>query len=415
MSGLTQTQGSLTIVDFNDAPMLQAAIDVTGGTPTQVYVSDTSEYSTGNDWSTTSLDLVPRLYKSGATPQELCADAGELVVVNWFQNFTGSWVAITDTADYSLTNSGRGGLSITDNVLGVVTKQGKIKAEITYTDSLTGLSVTAITILDVNVIGTQLGSVALILTTDNGLTFKNGAVDSNQSITVTAALLRGSTEDTTDLTYVWAQDGDVIAGETTSTLTRTPADVFSKAVISCTASDSVLGDSYSNSLQILDVTDPIQVNISSDIGNIFKVGEANMATLTSTLYQNGYPISTPAGAGYLWVLLDKLGSATSWTGYSGVTEFIRTGSGSLGSNKISIDNSTGIFPGYDVTGTGVPVGTKVNRVDGTTLYITENLTTTGTSYGFKLDNNEMYSSVNTKSVTNDDITVRGTVVAKVFF
>ena len=417
MADLTQTQGSLTIVDFNDAPMLQASIDVITGAPTQVYVSDLSDYSAGNDWSTVNLKLVPRLYRSGTPPVNVVTETDDEVTVTWHQNFSGSWTEITNGGNYSLANNGRDSLTVTGNVLGFKTKQGKIKAEITYQDPLTFLSTTGVALFDVNVIGTQLGSVALILTTDTGLTFKNGSTDSNQSISITAELLRGSTPDTTDLVYTWYQDGDVIAGEVSSTLTRVPDDIFSKAVISCTVSDTALGDSYTNSVQILDVTDPIQVNIVSNIGNIFKVGAGNTARLTANLYRNGSPISSPTSAGYVWALLDKSGAPVSWATGGGVPNISRSGTGVSGDNFVTIPNVAALKVGYDAEGSNIPSGAKINRIDGTKVYLTESLIANGTSYTFGLDSHEKLSAPlqTYVDVSHNDISVRGTVVAKVLF
>lgn len=422
MADLTQTQGSLTIVDFNDAPMLQASIEVDTGSPTQVYKTDSSSYSAGDDWSVNNLKLIPQLFKSGSSPIEVCSDAGSLVEVEWYHNFDGSWHLILDTdVGYSLANLGRDSMTISSNVLGIVTRQGQIKSEIKYTDNLTGLSTIGVSILNVNVIGTQTGSVALILTPDRGLTFKNGATANNNPITLTADLMRGSAIDDSDLTITWFQDGDEKQSLTSpavgwNTYEVTAADVFSKAVISCTAYDSALDDTYTNSVQIIDVTDPIQVEVSSDIGNIFKVGEANLAKLTAKMYQNGYPIDAlPAGIGYIWVLLNSVGNPRPWSSGGGAADVVISGTGIAGNNFVTLANTTNIYTGYDISGTGIPLNTKINRIDGLKVYLTEKLTANGSLYTFGLDDHEKYTSVDYLNITDADISVRGTIVAKVFF
>lgn len=434
MVPLIQAQGDFTIVDFNDAPMLQAAIDYTAGKPMQIYKTDSASYNTGDDWAVTNLVLMPRLYISGATPIEVCANGSYTVTVKWYHNNSGSWVAIntnettlTDTTNFAFVGTAaRGGIKIKANLLGIITKTAQVKAEITYTDALSTLSSTSVALFDISVFATQKGSVGLFITSDNGLSFKNGALNQADSLTLTAMLMRGSTVDTTNLTYVWKQDGVIISGATASTYTVTAAQVFGDSVFACTVTDSIEGDSYTNTVKITDMLDPIDVNIMSDVGDMFKAGTTITATLTANLYQSGQPIAVPAGAGFLWSLLNKDGAATDWISgtdntptQGAYTTGALVGTGALGANYLTGLTLTNIRVGQSVTGVGVPAGTRVNKIDTVIVpnrvYLTTNLTAAGTSYTFSLANNEKVTTTNTATVTDGDITVRGRILAKVFF
>lgn len=431
---LTQAQGDFTIVDFNDAPMLQGAIDYTAGKAQQIYKADSASYNTGDDWAVTNLVLMPRLYISGATPIEVCANAGYTVTVKWFHNNSGSWVGVnsnettlTDSTNFAFVGTAaRGGIKIKTNMLGIITKTAQIKAEITYTDALSTLSSTSIALFDISVFATQKGSTALILTSNNGLTFKNGALNQTDSLILTATLMRGSTVDTTNLTYVWKQDGVTISGATASTYTVTAAQVFGDSVFACTVTDTVELDNYTNTVKITDMLDPIDVNITSDVGDMFKAGTAITATLTANLYQSGQPLAVPVGAGFLWSLLNASGAATDWiSGTDGTptqgayTTGALTGVGAINTNYLTGITLTNVRVGHSVTGTGVPAGTRVNKIDTVIVpnrvYLTDNLTAAGTSYTFALANNEKVTTANTTTVTDGDITVRGRIMAKVLF
>jgi hypothetical protein len=435
---LTQAQGDFTIVDFNDAPMLQALIDKTAGNPYQIYKADSATYNAGNSWDTTkdagvNLVLLPRLYVSGLPPVEVCADAGKTVTVNWYHDNSGSFVLINssqtvlaDATNFAFVNtSARYGIKITKNFLGVATKSAKLKAEITYTDPISTLQSTSVAMFDLNVLAAQKGAVALILTSNNGLSFKNGALNQTDSLILTATLMRGSTEDTTNLTYVWKQDGVTIAGATTKNLTVTAGQVYGNSVFACTVTDSVELDNYTNTVMITDLMDNVDVNITSDVGDKFKANTTITATLTARLYQSGQPITAPAGAGFLWSLLNSAGAATDWiTGTDNTptqgayTTGSLTGAGAINTNFITGLTLTNIRVGQSVTGTGVPAGSRVAKIDTVIVpnrvYITENLTAAGTSYTFALANNERLTTTNTTTVSDTDITVRGTILAKVF-
>lgn len=438
---LTEAQGDFTIVDFNDATVLQAAIDFTTGVPNQIYRTDSANYNTGNDWTTTNLVLLPRLYKSGTPPVETCADnATYTVTVKWYHNTSGSWVLInsdqvtlSDTTNFAWVSTAvagqyaRFGIKVKGNILGVQSKSAQIKAEITYTDPISTLSSTSIAFFDVSVFATQKGAVALFIDTNNGFQFKNGALNQSDTITLTATLMRGSTADTTNLAYVWKQDGVTISGATAPSYTVSASQVFGDSLFSCTVTDSIEGDTYSNNVRITDLMDPIDVVISSSKGDKFNAGDATIVTtLTANLYQSGTPIANPSGSGFLWTLLNKDGSAGDWVSGTDATPDqgtyttgALTGSGALNANYLTGLTLTNIRIGHTVTGTGVPAGTKVNKIDTVVVpnrvYLTKSLTAAGSSYTFSLAANEKVTATNQTTVSAADITIKGTILCKVLF
>ena len=178
------------------------------------------------------------------------------------------------------------------------------------------------------------------MTTPNGNVFKNTEV---ATLTAKAELWRGSTVDTTNVTYKWAiMDSAVTStsssgydasfgvgwrklsdtagkytGTTTATITVYAAAVDSYAVFKCIATDS---DSTSNTYNstfndvatFIDNSDPIQVVITSTGGDVFKNGQGS-TTLKAVVYQAGAEIDADGKGTYSWTKYNKDGVVdTSW-------------------------------------------------------------------------------------------------------
>ena len=188
------------------------------------------------------------------------------------------------------------------------------------------------------------GIVDLIVTTPNGNVFKNSEI---ATLTAKAELWRGSTVDTTNVTYKWAiMDTSVTSTSATGydaafgtgwrklsdtagkytgtdrdTLTVYAAAVDSYAVFRCVATDS---DSATNTYHshftdvatFIDNADPIQVIITSTGGDIFKNGQGS-TTLTAVVYQAGTEIDTAGKGTYTWTKYNKDGTVDIAWGTNG--------------------------------------------------------------------------------------------------
>ena len=176
--------------------------------------------------------------------------------------------------------------------------------------------------------------------TPNGNVFKNSEVT---SLTAKAELWRGSTVDTTNVTYKWAimdasvtsssstgYDADfgtgwrklsnttnMYSGCTTATLTIYAAAVDSYAVIRCCAKDTDSASPTYNSkfydvCTFIDNSDPLQVIVSSTGGDVFKNGVGS-TVLTAVCYQAGAEVDAAGTGTYTWTKYDKDGNVdTAW-------------------------------------------------------------------------------------------------------
>jgi hypothetical protein len=211
---------------------------------------------------------------------------------------------------------------------------------ITYNDDSTGLSITHPLTISFSRVVNGGGIVDLLVTTPNGNVFKNTEVS---TLTAKAELWRGSSIDTTNVTYKWAiMDSSVTSssstgydadfgtgwkklsdtsgkytGTATATITIYAAAVDSYAVFKCVAKDtdstsSTYGSTFYDVATFIDNADPLQVVITSTGGDVFKNGQGS-TTLTATVYQAGEEVDTAGTGTYTWTKYNKDGAIdTSW-------------------------------------------------------------------------------------------------------
>ena len=184
------------------------------------------------------------------------------------------------------------------------------------------------------------GIVDLLVTTPNGNVFKNEEV---ASLTAKAELWRGSTVDTTKVSYKWAvMDASVTAtsstgydadfgigwrklsdtadkytGTATNTLTVYAAAVNSYAVFKCCAQDTDSASASYNTkffdvATFIDNSDPLQIIVTSTGGDVFKNGQGT-TVLTAVCYQAGSEVDAAGNGSYTWTKYNKDGVVdTSW-------------------------------------------------------------------------------------------------------
>ena len=329
---MSKAQGQFTIIDYNDALTLTGYIG-SSHTKTQMYNPDNGTYTP--DWATHNVVLTPSLYVIGTTTDKITST--NVTSVKWYVG--SSTTAITSSGNYALSGAKSHILTIKGNVM--AGQPGiDYRCVITYKDDSTGLSIThPLTISFARVVNGS-GITDLLVTTPGGNVFKNHEV---ATLTAKAELWRGSTVDTTNVTYKWAvMDSTVTSsssagydaafgagwrkltdttgmysGTTTATITVYAAAVDSYAVFKCVATDSdstsnTYNSSFTDVATFIDNSDPIQVVVTSTGGDVFKNGVGS-TVLTAVVYQAGAEIDADGKGTYTWTKYNKDGAIdTSW-------------------------------------------------------------------------------------------------------
>ena len=329
---MSKAQGQFTIIDYNDALTLTGYIGSTH-VKTQMYNPDNGTYSP--DWVTHNVVLTPSLYVIGTTADKITST--NVTSVKWYVGT--STTAITSSGNYALSGAKSHILTIKANVM--AGQPGiDYRCVITYKDDSTGLSIThPLTISFTRVVNGS-GITDLLVTTPSGNVFKNSEV---ATLTAKAELWRGSTVDTTNVTYKWAvmdstvtssssagydaafgtgwrklsDTAGMYSGTTTATITVYAAAVDSYAVFKCVATDSdstsnTYNSSFTDVATFIDNSDPIQVVITSTGGDVFKNGVGS-TVLTAVVYQAGMEIDADGKGTYTWTKYNKDGAIdTAW-------------------------------------------------------------------------------------------------------
>jgi len=333
---MSKAQGQFTIIDYNDALTLTGYIG-SSHAKTQMYNPDNGTYSP--DWSTTNVVLTPSLYVIGTTADKITST--NVTSVKWYVGT--STTALTSSGNYALSGAKSHILTVKGNVMAGLPGID-FRCVITYKDDSTGLSITHPLSISFSRVVIGGGIVDLLVATPKGDVFRNSEV---ATLTAKAERWRGSTVDTTNVTYKWGiMDSSVTStsssgydasfgvgwrklsdttgmysGTTTATITIYAAAVDSYAVFKCVATDS---DSTSNTYNstfndvatFIDNSDPIQVVITSTGGDVFKNGVGS-TVLTAVVYQAGTEIDADGKGTYTWTKYNKDGAVDTTWGTSG--------------------------------------------------------------------------------------------------
>lgn len=339
---MSKAQGQFTIVDFNDAITLTGFIN-SNSSKTQMYNPDNDSYTP--DWSTTNLVLTPSLFVAGTTVDKITAT--EVQSVKWYEG--NSSTAIASGGDYVLSGTKNHILTVKSNVM--AGEAGKdFRCEIEYLDATTQLSLKYTTSISFSRVVNGSGIADLIVSTPNGNVFKNDEV---ATLIAKAELWRGSTVDTTSVSYQWykmdasitTDEGGGIGwrkltnaenafeGATSATLTIYASQVESYGVFKCIATDTdttsnFYGQAFTDTASFIDNSDPLQIIIQSTGGDTFKNGEGS-TVLTARAFRAGEEIDTEGNGSYSWSKYDKDGNK--------VTSFSKTGKTlSVGSSDVTV-------------------------------------------------------------------------------
>ncbi len=376
---MSKAQGQFTIIDYNDALTLTGYIG-SNLAKTQMYNPDNGSYTP--DWKTKNLVLTPSLYVIGTTSDQIAT--ANVTSVKWYVGDSNT--AITAGTNYALSGAKSHILTVKANVMAelpgidyrcvitykdestglslthpltisfsrgakshILTVKANVMAElpgidyrcvITYKDESTGLSLTHPLTISFSRVVNGSGIVDLLVTTPNGNVFKNEEV---ASLAAKAELWRGSTVDTTKVSYKWAvmdtsvtatsstgydadfgigwrklsDTADKYTGTATNTLTVYAAAVDSYAVFKCCAQDTDSASASYNTkffdvATFIDNSDPLQIIVTSTGGDVFKNGQGT-TVLTAVCYQAGSEVDAAGNGSYTWTKYNKDGVVdTSW-------------------------------------------------------------------------------------------------------
>lgn len=324
--------GQFTIIDYNDALTLTGFIS-SNHPKTQMFNPDNGSYTP--NWASSNLVLTPSLYKLGTTTDVITT--GQVISVKWFEGT--STTPITTGGNFALSGPKNHILTVKANIL--VGLPGKdFTCEIVYRDPSTNMDLTHKMGITFSRTVNGGGIADAIATAPDGNVFKNETIT---SLKANIELWRGSVLDNTNVAYQWyVQDSSVstdqgggigwkkltdvagkYTGSTSAELTVYADAVSSFAVFKASIKDT---DSASNTynqlfwdtISFIDNSDPIQIQISSTGGDVFKNG-VGATTLKARVFRAGEELDIEGTKyTYKWFKYDKNGNLDPNFGGSGI-------------------------------------------------------------------------------------------------
>ena len=202
---MSKAQGQFTIIDYNDALTLTGYIG-SNHPKSQMFNPDNNTYNP--NWASTNLVLTPSLYVIGTTTDQITSSS--VTSVKWYQG--SSTTAITSSGNYALSGAKSHILTVKANVMAGLPGID-YRCVITYKDASTGLSITHPLTITFSRVVNGGGIVDLLVTTPQGNVFKNTEV---ATLTAKAELWRGSSVDTTNVSYKWAIQDPAVTSSSSS-------------------------------------------------------------------------------------------------------------------------------------------------------------------------------------------------------
>ena len=340
-----------TISDFNDAISLSGYIG-SNLAHTQIYSPDNGGYTP--DWSSTNLVLTPQLYVTSTTTDVIATAA--VTSVTWYQNSETSGNKITTGGNFVLSGAKSHILTVKANILAGISNV-KFICVIQYHDSTTDLDLTHKMDVTFTRVSSGSGIADAVCIADDGNIFKNNTV---ASLVASCDLWRGSTVDTTNVTYQWyikdaSQSTDagggvgwkklsnttsMYTGVTTRQIIIYPNAVPNVAVFKCVIKDtdstsSTYNGTFQDTITFTDLSDPIQCTIVSTGGDTFVNGNGS-TVLTARLFQAGTEVdaTSPYTHTYKWYKYDKESNLV--TGWGGTTDYKTGKTLSVGSTDVDV-------------------------------------------------------------------------------
>lgn len=312
--------GQFTITDYNDAPIITSWISA-NNSKTQGYSKDNNSYTP--DYTETPMTLTASLFISGTSVDIL--DAPEGIATNM------KWYCVSDGKENLIPSENTRSYIVNTNLVNETTREYIFQCD--FTQGSTGLTVPVRASIEVNKVLNGSGIADAIIIAPSGNVFKNG---DRTSLPAECQLWVGSTvsnEVTSESFKWWKMDGEGVGGShgvgsgwtliesgqknysidfnsstKSSILTIPRSDVFSSAVYMCTVEDPSTRKIFKETINFLDTTDPIYVEIVSPGGNVFKNNQGS-TILTAKVYQNGTQVDLNGQKyTYTWYQYDKDGN-----------------------------------------------------------------------------------------------------------
>ncbi len=313
---MAKTSASFTLMDYTDGISLITGID--SNLPlTSLY--DTANQKLSPSWAgETSLILTPKVMKAGSSTSLLETMTGK----GWKRRIAGGdWIDVVSGSNGETMNANTGALTVSEDKLIGDVWQIDYKFTGSYLDPILKLSFPVEIVVTLSRVANGTSFVVARAYAPSGNQFKNNEPD---SLKVKAELIRGTTADTTNLSYVWEKSINgttwtAVTGGTTDTLSISAKDVDSFAMFRCkitdtdTSSDTKNQTFTSEGVAFYDVTDPYQAVIESTAGQYFK-NDTGSTILICKVYQNGKEIDTTGETlTYTWTKTDQNGDAATFT------------------------------------------------------------------------------------------------------
>lgn len=343
---MAKTSASFTLMDYTDGISLITGID-SNQPLTQLYNPNAADGTNKltPSWASTPLLLTPKVMKAGSSTSLISTMTSKA----WKRRIAGgNWTAVVSGSNGEEVNSTTGVLKVSENKLTDNIWQMDYKFEGTYTDPVLNLAFPVEITISLSRVANGTSFVVARAYAPSGNQFKNNLPE---KLTVKAELIRGTTTDTTLLSYAWEKSTNgttwVAVTGSTNTLEIDADDVESFAMFRCKITDD---DSTSDTsdqtfttegVAFYDVTDPYQAVIESTAGSVFK--KTSDTTVTKTVlicrvYQNGEEYDTTGSKlTYTWTKTDKDGNAVSDFSPTGIAV---EGEGIVATNSKAIEVSS---------------------------------------------------------------------------
>lgn len=315
--------GQFTITDYNDAPIINSWITA-NNSKTQGYSPDNDQYVP--DFTKTPMTLKASVFISGTSVDILDSPTGVVTNMKWYTNIKGVESPISGATTRSCI--------VNTNLVSESSREYIFKCD--FNQDSTGLTVPIRATIELNKVINGSGIADAIIIAPLGNVFKNG---DRATLPAECQLWVGSSISTSvnnNSFKWWKMDGSGTGGShgvgegwtliinnqkgyliefndstKTSILTVPKTDVFSSAVYMCTVEDPDTRKIFKETINFLDTTDPLYVDIFSPGGNVFKNDEGS-TVLTAKVYQNGIEIDTSISGNnkytYTWYQYDKDGN-----------------------------------------------------------------------------------------------------------
>ena len=314
---MAKTSASFTIMDYTDGVSLITGID--SNLPlTSLY--DPSNQKLNPSWATNQLTLTPKVMVAGDSTDQV----KNMTDRKWYRriNIEENWTEVVSGSNGETINSTSGILTVNQDKLKDSNNQVQYKFTGSYFDTVLKLTFPVEIIVTFVRVSNGTSFVICRAYAENGNQFKN---EEPSELTVKAELIRGTSSDTSDVSYKW-QSYDTSSkkwmdctteGYNTAVFKVTPSMVTSFAMYRCIITDTDANSNTANQsftsegIAFYDVTDPYQAVILSTAGSYFKNGVGS-TILYCQVYQNGKEIDkTGTDLTYTWSQTDEKGDTVS--------------------------------------------------------------------------------------------------------